>query len=172
MTAKFNKFLAVILVLLAGVVSSAAQNNSEIVAANGQKYAVAGHDRTRNDDEIVVFTTDYYRQKPTFKNGVDVYVVDGKVAVVQDRAGAVYVSNKPDPGAIAVGADGFVFSAQGAARKWVLVNIKVGDTVKVNEIAVIKNAAGEVVPAASLPCFAGAYYRKAVSSFDSWTGIA
>ncbi len=29
----------------------------------------------------------------------------------------------------------------------------------------------EVLPAASLPCFPGAYYRKVVSSFDSWTGI-
>ncbi|MBS1794126.1 MAG: hypothetical protein JSS81_09745 [Acidobacteria bacterium] len=30
----------------------------------------------------------------------------------------------------------------------------------------------EVAPAATLPCFPGAYYRKAVSSFDTWTGIA
>lgn len=29
----------------------------------------------------------------------------------------------------------------------------------------------EVPPAASLPCFPGAYYRKAVSSLDVWTGI-
>lgn len=29
----------------------------------------------------------------------------------------------------------------------------------------------EVKPAASAPCFPGAYYRKAVSSFDQWTGI-
>ncbi|HZZ43119.1 MAG TPA: G1 family glutamic endopeptidase [Tepidisphaeraceae bacterium] len=32
-------------------------------------------------------------------------------------------------------------------------------------------AAAEVPPAASLPCFPGAYYRKAVSSVDLWTGI-
>lgn len=31
--------------------------------------------------------------------------------------------------------------------------------------------AGEVAPAASLPCFPGAIYRKAVSSEDVWTGI-
>jgi hypothetical protein len=31
--------------------------------------------------------------------------------------------------------------------------------------------AGEVPPLASTPCFPGAYYRKAVSSFDDWTGI-
>lgn len=30
----------------------------------------------------------------------------------------------------------------------------------------------EVAPPASIPCFAGAYYRKAVSSFDIWTGIS
>src|SRR5882724_6585621 len=29
----------------------------------------------------------------------------------------------------------------------------------------------EVPPTKSLPCFPGAYYRKVVSSFDSWTGI-
>jgi hypothetical protein len=152
--------------------SAFAQNNAEIVAANGQKYAVAGRDRTRNDNEIVVFTPEYYAKKPAFKNGVDVYVVGGKVTVIQDRAGAIYLHNKPDPGAIAVGKDGFVFSANGEARKWVLANVKVGDAVAVNEIKIEKNASGEVVPAASLPCFAGAYYRKAVISFDTWTGIA
>jgi hypothetical protein len=36
----------------------------------------------------------------------------------------------------------------------------------------IKNAANEIAPAPSLPCFQGAYYRKAVSSFDVWTGVA
>lgn len=30
----------------------------------------------------------------------------------------------------------------------------------------------EVMPPASIPCFAGAYYRKAVSSFDVWNGIS
>jgi hypothetical protein len=29
----------------------------------------------------------------------------------------------------------------------------------------------EVPPAASVPCFLGSYYRKVVSSFDTWTGI-
>ncbi len=30
----------------------------------------------------------------------------------------------------------------------------------------------EVLPPATIPCFAGAWYRKAVSSFDVWTGIS
>jgi hypothetical protein len=29
----------------------------------------------------------------------------------------------------------------------------------------------EILPPDSIPCFAGAWYRKAVSSFDEWTGI-
>jgi len=167
-----SNLVQILLLILLFVIPTFAQSNTEIVAANGQKHPVTGRDRTRNDNEIVVFTAEYYKQKPTFKNGVDVYVVGGKVSVVQDRAGAVYLQNKPDPGVIAVGKDGFVFSAQGEARNWVLANIKVGDAVAVNEIKIVKNAAGEVVPAASLPCFAGAYYRKVVTSFDTWAGIA
>ncbi|MBA3335550.1 MAG: hypothetical protein H0T08_08080 [Acidobacteria bacterium] len=168
MRSNFTQKMLFILIFAASVF---AQNSSEIVAANGEKYPVAGRDRTRNDNEIVVFTTDFYKKKPTFKNGVDVYVVDGKVSVIQDRAGAIYLFNKPDPGVIAVGKDGFVFSAQGDARKWVVANIKVGDAVAVSEIKINKNSSGEIVPSASLPCFAGAYYRKAVTSFDVWTGI-
>jgi hypothetical protein len=36
-----------------------------------------------------------------------------------------------------------------------------------------KNAVAdkEVAPATSIPCFPGAYYRKAVTSFDNWSGI-
>ena len=31
---------------------------------------------------------------------------------------------------------------------------------------------GEMLPPRNIPCFAGAWYRKAVSSFDEWTGIS
>lgn len=35
-----------------------------------------------------------------------------------------------------------------------------------------QKAEKEIAPAATIPCFPGAYYRKAVSSFDQWTGIS
>jgi hypothetical protein len=170
------KILSILFVLLSGI-TVYAQTGAEIVAPNNQRYAISGRDRTRNDEEIVYFTTDYYKAKPTFKNGVDVYVVGDKVAIIQDRAGAVYQQYKPDPGAIGVGKDGFVLSANGAARKWILANLKIGDAVVItgnlaNLKAAVKPVAAEVPPAASIPCFAGAHYRKAVSSFDVWTGIA
>ena len=168
-----KKVFWLVIVLLVSSVAALAQNKSQIIAAaNGQTHPIAGKDRQRGNEEIVVFTPEYYKKNPTFKNGVDVYVVNGKVAAVQDRAGAVYQQNKPDPGAIEVGKDGFVLSGNGAARKWILANLKIGDSIKIGEEnAPAKNASGEVPPAASLPCFPGAYYRKAVSSFDGWTGI-
>lgn len=172
MLTKTYKPFTLLFILLAFALSANAQNKTEIVAANGQKYAVAGRDRVRNNEEIVIYSPDYYRQKPTFKNGVDVYVIGGKVSIIQDRAGAVYIQNKPDPGIISVSKDGFVLSGNGEARKWILANLKVGDAVTINETSEVKNASGEIVPAASIPCFAGAYYRKAVTSFDVWTGIA
>ena len=149
-----------------------AQNNLQVTAANGQMYAVAGKDRQRNNEEIVVYSAEFYEKKPTNQSGIDVLIVDNKIAAIQDRAGAVYVQNKPDPGAIKTDKKGIVLSAHGAARKWVLANLKIGDAVIVGEQAKpTLNASSEVAPAASIPCFQGAYYRKAVSSFDVWTGI-
>ena len=51
--------------------------------------APTGRDRERRDNEVVVYTAEYYKKKPSFKNGVDVSIVNGKVTAIQDRAGAV-----------------------------------------------------------------------------------
>lgn len=156
------------------IISSAAiaQDRTEVFAANGQRRVVTARDRIRGDNELVVFSPEFYKKNSAAKNGVDVYVAGEKVVAMNDRAGAVYIEKKADPGPVAVGKDGFVIGAAGDARKWVVANIKVGDTVKLVETKIVRNAAGEVVPASSIPCFPGAYYRKAVSSFDTWTGIA
>jgi hypothetical protein len=168
---RFN-FIRLMILITVCVVPAAAQNKLQITAANNQTYAVAGKDRTVNADEIIQYTPDFYKKKPTNQSGVDVLVADDKVALIQDRAGAVYLEKKPDPGAIKVDGKGYVLSGNGAARKWILENLKVGDAVKIGEMIIVRNSSGEVAPAASIPCFAGAYYRKAVSSFDVWTGIA
>ncbi len=123
--------LSAALILILSATAIFAQNKSNIVAPNGLTFQISGKDRQRKDEEIVVYTTDFYKKNPTFKNGVDVYVLDGKISVINDRAGAVYQQNKPDPGAIAVDGKGFVFSGQGAARKWILANFKAGDEVKI-----------------------------------------
>ena len=169
---KLNQYLAAALFLAVFACAANAQNKTQITAPNGQVYKISGTDRLRKDEELVVCTLAYYAKNPTNQSGVDVLVVDDKVAVVQDRAGAVYLQSKPDPGAIKTENKGYILSAHGAARKWILANLKIGDAVKLGDVpAIVKNADGEIAPAASLPCFEGAYYRKVVSSFDAWTGI-
>ena len=151
----------------------AAQARRQVIAPGGARYELAGTDATRGNDQLIQYTPGYYRKSPPGAAGLDVYVVGGKVVEARDRAQAVYVERKPDPGSIDVGAGGFVLSGHGAARKWLLANLKVGDAVQLGEAtaAAAAKPGGEVPPAAELPCFPGAYYRKAVSSFDAWTGI-
>jgi len=170
---KLHQYLAAALFTAVCACAANAQNKTQITAPNNQVYKISATDKLRKDEELVVYTLAYYTKNPTNASGVDVLVADDKIAVIQDRAGAVYLQSKPDPGAIKTDGKGYILSAHGTARKWVLANLKIGDAVKLGDApAVVKNAAGEVAPAASLPCFAGAYYRKIVSSFDVWTGIA
>jgi len=143
-----------------------------VVARSGASYVLNGTNTPRRDNELVLFTPEYYRKSPPNASGVDVYVVGGQVAELRDRAGAVYLEKKPDPGAITVGKEGYVLSGNGAARKWLIGNLRAGDAVIVAASSPqASRASAEVPPAAELPCFPGAYYRKAVSSFDVWTGI-
>jgi len=166
------QYLAAALFLTVCACAANAQNKTQITTPNNQVHKISGTDRLRKDEELVVYTLAYYAKNPTNQSGVDILVVDDKVAIIQDRAGAVYLQSRPDPGAIKADKKGYIISAQGAARKWILANLKIGDAVKLGDSpAVVKNADGEIAPAVSLPCFDGAYYRKVVSSFDIWTGI-
>ena len=164
---KFNK-LCLCLFLLLNAVMIFAQNPTQITASNGLSFPLAAKDRGINNDELVMFSIEFYKNNSSNQSGVDVYVADDKVVAIQDRAGMVYLQGKSDPGPIKTEAKGYVLSGNGAARKWILANLKVGEIVSTKA----KDPNKEVSPAASIPCFPGAYYRKAVTSFDTWTGIA
>ncbi len=103
-----------------------------LTAQNGQTYKIAGTDGFRGNDELWIYSTGYYLQKPTSNAGIDVYVVENKVVEIRDRAGAVFIENKPDPGVLKVGKDGFVISGNGAGRRWILANLKVGDSLSLD----------------------------------------
>ncbi len=150
----------------------------EVVAASGARFALAGTDVERRADQIVLYTPERYQKSPPNAAGVDVLIVADKVAEVRDRAEAVYLKKQADPGPLSVGKDAFVLSANGAARKWVLANLRIGEAVKIVAGASASSSAQkplvpgqEVAPDKEIPCFPGAFYRKAVSSFDVWTGI-
>lgn len=142
-----------------------------ILAANGKTIYLNGKNSPRGQNLLVYYTTEFYRKTPPNEAGVDILITDGKVAQIQDRADAVFLQKKSDPGAIKIadaGGSSFVISGNGEARKWLIENLKPGDAVSASGIETTKESA----PLPALPCFAGAHYRKAVSSFDAWTGIA
>lgn len=163
--AKIIQFCLIVLCLALAV---SAQNKKQLAAANGAIYILDGSDRVRANDELVMYSAEFYNKTPTSNSGVDVLVANGKVAEIRDRAGAVFIEKKTDPGALKAAKGAYVLSGNGAARKWILANLKLGEAIAINSY----EAGKEIPPPASAPCFAGAFYRKAVSSFDSWTGIA
>ncbi len=124
------KFLLLLLILACPIVSPA--QSKTVTAQNGQSYNIASVDAFRGNDELCLYTVGFYAKKPPSEAGVDVYVVENKIVEIRDRAGFVFLQNKPDPGPIAVGKDGFVLSGHGAARRWVLANLKAGDAVSLD----------------------------------------
>jgi hypothetical protein len=122
--------IGILLILLMPLL--AAGQSKTVTAPNGQSHRIASTDAFRGNDELCFYTVGFYAKKPPSEAGVDVYVVEGRIAEIRDRAGAVFLQNKPDPGPVAVGKDGFVLSAHGAARRWVLANLKVGDAVSLD----------------------------------------
>ena len=141
-----------------------------LAAANGATYFFSAKDGPRVADALVYCTADYYAKNPPNNAGIDVLVVNGRVAEMRDRAKAVFIDRTDDPGPLTAARDGYVLTANGEARKWTVANLNTGDQVSVSGVAGSGDA--EIPPLSALPCFAGSYHRKAVSSYDVWTGIA
>ncbi len=139
-------------------------------AANGKTFYLNGKNSARSQNLVVFYTPDFYQKTPPNEAGVDILVTNGRIAQVQDRADAVFIQKKSDPGVVKItdAANSIVISGNGEGRKWLIENLKVGDVIAVSGV----DPAKEVAPLREQPCFDGAHYRKAVSSFDSWTGIA
>lgn len=140
-----------------------------VQAANGKTFYFRGKNAPRSQDFIVLLTGDFYKSTPPNDSGVDVLVIKGKVAQINDRAEAVYLKKTADPGVIPISdpMNSLIISGNGEGRKWIIENLKPGDMVSVNT----SDASKEVSPIAASPCAAGAHYRKLASSYDSWTGI-
>ena len=138
-------------------------------AQSGRTLYLKGKNTNRSANFVVYYTADFYAKAPPNDSGIDILVTKGKVADIKDRADAVYLKKTADPGVVKItdAANSFVISGNGDGRKWLVENVKVGDEIRVSGIDT-----AEVAPFTTMPCFSGAYYRKAVSSYDAWTGIA
>ncbi len=89
------------------------------IAIGAKTQFVNGFNRPLAPDEIVIFTPEFHRTTLTTPDGVEVIVRRDKVVTVNDRSGSNQI-----PG------DGFVITADGRAREWLLANIRKGSTLK------------------------------------------
>ncbi len=91
------------------------------LAAGDKSQNVDGFNRPLAADEIVVFSPEFHRTTLTTPDGVEVLIRRDKVISVIDRGGSSMIP-----------ADGFVVTANGRAREWVLANIHKGSTFKLS----------------------------------------
>jgi exopolysaccharide biosynthesis protein len=84
------------------------------LAAGKAKHAVEGLNRGRAENEMIVFTPEFHRTTLTDPTGSEIVVRRNRVVQIRDRNGSSVIP-----------ADGFVISATGSARAWVLKNLRV-----------------------------------------------
>jgi exopolysaccharide biosynthesis protein len=88
------------------------------ISAGGTKHAVQGLNRPVSPDELIVFTPEFHRTSLTNPDGIEVVVRRNRVFSVTDHKGSSEVPS-----------DGYVISAVGTARQWVMGNLRKGSRV-------------------------------------------
>jgi exopolysaccharide biosynthesis protein len=86
-----------------------------LLASARSQHKIDGINRQRGADELIIFTPEFHRTTLTQTDGVELIVRQNRITAIKDRAGS-----------LAIPQDGFVVSANGASRTWVLQNLKVG----------------------------------------------
>lgn len=89
-----------------------------ILSVAGKRHKIDGLNRPVAADELVVFTPEFHRTTLTSPEGVEVVVRNRRVSAVSDKAGSTRIP-----------ADGYVISATGNSRSWILKHLKRGTLV-------------------------------------------
>ncbi|MBD1208767.1 MAG: phosphodiester glycosidase family protein [Ignavibacteria bacterium] len=82
---------------------------------NNPAYPLAGINRQREVNEMVLFTPEFHRTTLTTTGGIEIVVQNGLVTSLHDSIGSTFIPP-----------DGLVLSCSGAAREWALANVRVG----------------------------------------------
>ena len=93
--------------------------DGQIVAGARSTHAISGLNRSRADNELIIFTPEFHRTTLTDPNGMEVIVRRKRIVERRDRKGST-----------AIPADGYVISASGSARDWALANLRLGARVE------------------------------------------
>jgi uncharacterized lipoprotein YddW (UPF0748 family) len=108
-----------------------------ITAPSGSQYDLVGTNVVRATDTIVKYTSNY----PSRVNrwGLEAIVIDNKIVQFIDGVTTGQIGTVP--------ANGYILSGHGAGRTWMLSNLKVGDSVNLNQ------SRTAIIPASRYPTF-------------------
>lgn len=129
-TSGINSFLSckilfvLLLVFVMGSTTVVAQQSDFIRTSRGDQYPIAGFDRARGPDQLIIYTPDFGPHTTTNRWGVEVVVRSGSVTEIHDEVSEGPLETK-------IPLDGFVISAHGAARDWILENIEADNKVEI-----------------------------------------
>lgn len=85
------------------------------ISVNGIKHPVQGLNRPLSTDELIVFTPEFHRTSLTNPDGIEVVVRRNRVLSVTDHQGSSEIPS-----------NGYVISAVGKARQWIMGNLRKG----------------------------------------------
>lgn len=91
------------------------------IIAGRMKHAIAGLNRPRGDNELIIFTPEFHRTTLTDPAGLELIVRRERITERRDLKGSSTIP-----------ADGYVISVAGAARQWALETLRVGTRVKLD----------------------------------------
>ena len=105
----------------------------ELIVNARTKHAIDGLNRPRDDNELIIFTPEFHRTTLTEPNGVEIIVRSGRVSEIRDQKGSSVIP-----------AGGFVISASGTAREWVLRNLRLKRPARLNlKLSTVENEQGD-----------------------------
>ncbi len=99
---------------------------AEIVSENGSRRRVDGVNCPRGANELILFTPEFHRTTLTGQQGVEIIVKGVSVAEVRDRKGSCEIPE-----------GGYVASASGEARQWILHNVRPGERLDLRQKATL-----------------------------------
>jgi hypothetical protein len=106
---------------------------SQSVKFKDSDFPIEGINRQRKDDELVLFTPEFHGTTLTNSDGLEIIVRNGKISQIFNNKGSSSIPS-----------NGFVLSASGIMREFILKAARIGEKVKVRTNG--KNVKSNVSP--------------------------
>ena len=97
--------------------------SGHVKTSRGQRFSLSGLNRPRSTNELILYTPEFHRTTLTTPDGVEAVVRRNTIIRIQDGVGSNLVPH-----------DGFVISASGTARSWLIENCRVGSQLLVSSV--------------------------------------